>query len=248
VAQDLVPVRGGRDRASPEEFGRHFVPEDPDVEVSAPEEVVLPHILAGHREQATTGDISGRRPVRPDQLKICAVMHGRVACAPSFGVYINALRSMRNNSDALQARSVGNPGGRPKIVAEIRDLARQHSGVAIEALVKIARSGKSEAARVSAANSLLDRGWGKPTQPIAGDPEGSPVEIGMSFEERRRRAREMIEEAFREYPREAEPAVEPPTPPPATSGITLPPAAPPSLPVTQARRRLSPRYGGGWAG
>jgi hypothetical protein len=32
------------------------------------------------------------------------------------------------------------------------------------------------------------------------------------------------------------------------SRITLPPAAPPSLPVTQTRRRLSPRYRGGWAG
>jgi hypothetical protein len=69
----------------------------------------------------------------------------------------------------------GNPNGRPKVFIEIRDLARQHSRVAIETLVKIATSSKSEAARVSVANSTLDRGWGKPTQPIAGDPEEPPI-------------------------------------------------------------------------
>jgi len=33
------------------------------------------------------------------------------------------------------------------------------------------------AARVAAANSLLDRGWGKATQPIAGDEESGPIVI-----------------------------------------------------------------------
>ena len=37
--------------------------------------------------------------------------------------------------------------------------------------------GKSEAARVAAATALLDRAWGKPTQPIAGDDEAGPVRI-----------------------------------------------------------------------
>jgi len=31
------------------------------------------------------------------------------------------------------------------------------------------------AARVSAASVLLDRGWGKPTQPISGDDESDPI-------------------------------------------------------------------------
>jgi|SRR6516164_535610 len=55
-----------------------------------------------------------------------------------------------------------NPGGRPKIVADVRDLARQHTRTALETLVEICRHGKTESARVAAANSLLDRGWGKP--------------------------------------------------------------------------------------
>jgi hypothetical protein len=57
----------------------------------------------------------------------------------------------------------GNPGGRPKEVAEVKALARAHTTTAIETLVKIAESDKAtDAARVSACIALLDRGWGKP--------------------------------------------------------------------------------------
>ena len=57
----------------------------------------------------------------------------------------------------------GNPGGRPKEVAEVKALARAHTTTAIETLVKIAESDKAtDAARVSACTALLDRGWGKP--------------------------------------------------------------------------------------
>ena len=59
----------------------------------------------------------------------------------------------------------GNPGGRPKVIGEIRDLARAHTTEAIETLVAILLNTKvPPAARVSAANAILDRGWGKPTQ------------------------------------------------------------------------------------
>ena len=57
----------------------------------------------------------------------------------------------------------GNPGGRPKVVGGIRDLAREHSADAIRTLAGIMNSPKEDArARVAAANSLLDRGFGKP--------------------------------------------------------------------------------------
>jgi len=36
-------------------------------------------------------------------------------------------------------------------------------------------SSHPEQAQLLAANSLLDRGWGKPTQAIAGDSEGTPL-------------------------------------------------------------------------
>jgi Family of unknown function (DUF5681) len=66
----------------------------------------------------------------------------------------------------------GNPGGRRKKTAEdieIQQIARQHGATAIDALVKIATKGKSESARVSAAIALLDRGFGKATQPVESD-------------------------------------------------------------------------------
>jgi hypothetical protein len=57
----------------------------------------------------------------------------------------------------------GNPGGRPKAIAEVKALARKQTTIAINTLVAIAKSNKAtDAARVSACIALLDRGWGKP--------------------------------------------------------------------------------------
>ena len=73
----------------------------------------------------------------------------------------------------FQKGQSGNPGGRPKVVAEVRELARQHTNEAVETLVSIMKSSKAApAARVSAANALLDRGYGRPPQHITG--EGGP--------------------------------------------------------------------------
>jgi Family of unknown function (DUF5681) len=64
----------------------------------------------------------------------------------------------------------GNPGGRPKVLAEVKELAREHTAEAIETLVSIMTDPKSApAARVSAANALLDRGYGRPPQHITGE-------------------------------------------------------------------------------
>lgn len=54
-----------------------------------------------------------------------------------------------------------------KAPVEIRSLARSHTAEAMETLVKIMRDSDVVAnARVAAANSLLDRGWGKPEQKL----------------------------------------------------------------------------------
>src|SRR4029077_7054307 len=62
--------------------------------------------------------------------------------------------------------------GRPKVVAEVRELAREHTSKAVETLVSMTNQKAAPAARVSAANALLDRGYGKPPQHITG--EGGP--------------------------------------------------------------------------
>jgi hypothetical protein len=62
----------------------------------------------------------------------------------------------------------GNPGGRPKVLGNVQELARQRSPEAIETLVTIMNNEKAPPpARVAAANALLDRGFGKPTQPMS---------------------------------------------------------------------------------
>lgn len=60
-----------------------------------------------------------------------------------------------------------------KSVAEIRSLARSHTRTAVNVLVGIMRSkDATAAARVSAANAILDRGWGKTAQPMENGKEG----------------------------------------------------------------------------
>ena len=80
----------------------------------------------------------------------------------------------------FQPGQSGNPGGRPKASAKVRDLAREYTEQALQVLVQIATEGESEAARVAAANAILDRGYGKPSQPIDGDGEGGPIPTGMT--------------------------------------------------------------------
>lgn len=64
-----------------------------------------------------------------------------------------------------------------KTPTQIRSLARAHTEAAINCLAGIMNQEQApHAARVSAATALLDRGWGKPTQPIAGDDE-SPLRM-----------------------------------------------------------------------
>ena len=68
----------------------------------------------------------------------------------------------------FQKGTSGNPGGRPRVVADVQQLARERSPEAINILANVMRDEKAPpAARVAAANALLDRGYGKPTQPIS---------------------------------------------------------------------------------
>lgn len=67
----------------------------------------------------------------------------------------------------------GNPGGRPRELGKVRELAQAHTEVAINTLVQALSDAKL---CVQAAQALLDRGWGKPNIPLTGA-EGGPIEI-----------------------------------------------------------------------
>lgn len=65
-----------------------------------------------------------------------------------------------------------------KTPTEIRSLARGHTEAAINTLAGIMNASDApHAARVSAATAILDRGWGKPTQPVSGDEDGPEISI-----------------------------------------------------------------------
>ena len=64
-----------------------------------------------------------------------------------------------------------------KTPTQIASLARQHTDRAIQVLAGIMDNGATEQARIAASLALMDRGWGKPSQPIDGDGEGGAVEL-----------------------------------------------------------------------
>ena len=78
------------------------------------------------------------------------------------------------------------PRSSPIIIApaqekrELREAARQFTEDALKTLAAICNQGQSEAARVSAACALLDRGYGKPTQQVE---TGSPGEFSLMTDE-----------------------------------------------------------------
>jgi hypothetical protein len=67
---------------------------------------------------------------------------------------------------ALGKKTGGRKKGTPnKATADVKALAQNHGETAILTLAEIATDPEQpSAARVAAANSLLDRGYGKPTQ------------------------------------------------------------------------------------
>ena len=94
-----------------------------------------------------------------------------------------------------QASLLNRRGEKPsvaKTLVEIRSLARSHTRTAIRVLVGIMRcEDATPAARVSAANAILDRGWGKATQPLENSGDGAlelihRIELRADFQHLRR--------------------------------------------------------------
>jgi hypothetical protein len=57
-------------------------------------------------------------------------------------------------------------------------MARAASPDALQALIDVMQDSKApHAARVTAADKILDRAWGKPAQPIDGDGRGGAMEL-----------------------------------------------------------------------
>ncbi len=55
----------------------------------------------------------------------------------------------------------GNPGGRLRMDKPLRELARLYTEEALETTVQLMRGSPQDNVRLSAANLILDRGWGR---------------------------------------------------------------------------------------
>lgn len=61
------------------------------------------------------------------------------------------------------------PGARNKATAEIKAAARKHGPEALKVLALLMKNAESEQAQIAAAKEILDRAYGKATQPIGED-------------------------------------------------------------------------------
>ena len=69
---------------------------------------------------------------------------------------------MRDKSGRFVKGYSGNAGGRPKDEHNIAALARSYSTEAVDTLVDLMRNARDDRVRGTAAQALLDRGFGKP--------------------------------------------------------------------------------------
>ncbi|MDA9055691.1 DUF5681 domain-containing protein [Alphaproteobacteria bacterium] len=90
---------------------------------------------------------------------------------------MQTIQKARLRSGQFAPGHSGNPGGRPKDDHRVAELARSYTLEAIETLVELMRHGKDERVRGTAAQALLDRGWGKAKVEVVSGAEGSYLDV-----------------------------------------------------------------------
>ena len=95
---------------------------------------------------------------------------------------------MRNRLGQFETGHSGNAGGRPKDEHRVAELARSFTTEAIDTLVELMRNGKDERVRGTAAQALLDRGWGKPKVEVVTDEKQDYISALRAVNERLKQA------------------------------------------------------------
>jgi len=76
----------------------------------------------------------------------------------------------KGNTVGFKKGRSGNPGGRARMPVDMRELVKANTAEAVAVLLEVMKNKKApDSARVNAANSILDRGWGRPTQSVEAD-------------------------------------------------------------------------------
>lgn len=90
------------------------------------------------------------------------------------------------NPGMFQKGKSGNPGGRAKKTEEERTLeamCRERTTEALATILEIMANGDNERNKLSAAQYVIDRGWGKAAQAIEHSGKGGePVQLNMVVE------------------------------------------------------------------
>ena len=94
-----------------------------------------------------------------------------------YNPLMQTIQKARLRSGQFAPGQSGNPGGRPKDEYRVAELARSYTVEAIETLVELMRDGKDERVRGTAAQALLDRGWGKAKLEVVTGAEGSYLDV-----------------------------------------------------------------------
>jgi hypothetical protein len=109
---------------------------------------------------------------------LCGSLGGLTPSAHQcYNPLMQTIQKVRLRSGQFAPGQSGNPGGRPKDEHRVAELARSYKLEAIDTLVELMREGKDERVRGTAAQALLDRGWGKAKVEVVTDAEGSYLDV-----------------------------------------------------------------------